>query len=315
MSNNLQTTATTKTLEELGLGQNEAVLYEILLKTMDASIPYLLKNSSFSRTMLYYILGNLESFGLIKAEKKGKKTVYNVEPPEKLAEMVEDRAKEFHKQKDLLHDAMGDLYSTYRLAHNKPGVKFFEGLEGFKTVTNDSLKAQGEILTFLDVDATQKYASGINQEYVKERIKKGIPKRQIAVDTPFTRARYKNYSPLLEVRLMPPAVSPFKTSVQIYNNTVSFSTLNDKKMIGVIVEDEQIAQLHRSLFEYVWHTLPALPSAQNKPSAPATPDKKVAQDKKIEPAPAAPQSATPAKEPTLQEKMLSNLGSAPSDSK
>ncbi|MBI5729116.1 MAG: hypothetical protein HY983_02665 [Candidatus Magasanikbacteria bacterium] len=310
MSKEPQTSTIQNTLIELGLAENEAKLYEILLATPNATIPALKQKSPLSRTMLYYVLKSLGDYGLVETAEVGKKTVYNAAPPEQLAEFFVDREKELKRQKDMLGDVLGDLRSTYLLAHQKLGVRFFEGLDGFKTVTFDSLKAQGEILTFLDVDATQKYATEINAAYVKERVKRGITKRQIAVDSPATRERYKDYRPLLDVRLMPAGFKPFQTSVQIYNNTVSFATLNDSKMIGVIIEDEQITQMHRSLFEYVWSTLPALPSVQNLSRAAAVPDKPAAT---VQPPPV--QNVPTAKEPTLQERMLADLGGASSDSK
>lgn len=261
MSNTPKPSTTAATLAELGLSQNEAILYEILLKTAEATIPGLLKTTPFSRTLLYYILGNLEAYGLITSAKVGSKTAYSAEPPEKLAEMVAENEKDFQKQKDLLKNVMGDLYSTYRLAHNKPGVKFFEGPEGIKEVTFDSLKATKVIYTFLDIEAIQKYAPEVNKNYVAERIKRGIFKKQVCLDTPFARERYKILPPkdrLLEVRFIKRETNPFKTGLQIYDDTISYSTLTPDKQIGVIISDANIAAMQRSLFEYIWDTLPPL---------------------------------------------------------
>jgi len=125
-------------------------------------------------------------------------------------------------------------------------------------VINDSLSAKGDILTYLDVEATQKYISGQNKEYVNKRVELGIHKRMIAPNTPATRERYRNYNPNIEVRLMPPDIKPFETSVQMYNDTISFSSLDEEKMIGVLIEDKKIVQLHKSIFEFVWKSLPKL---------------------------------------------------------
>ncbi len=253
MSNN----TTVSTLKELGLAKNEAVLYDALLKTTDATIPFLLKSTPFSRTLLYYLLGNLEGYGLITSEKKASKTHYNAEPPDKLAEMIQDREKEFHKQKDLLKNVMGDLHSTYRLAHNKPGVKFFEGEAGIREVTFDSLNATETIYTFADTEAVEKYVKNINADYVQARLKKGIAKKIIALDTAFSREHYKqSNSSLTEVRLIKASIAPFKTGMQVYNSTVSYSSLREDSKIGIIIVDPSIAQMQRSLFEYIWSTLP-----------------------------------------------------------
>lgn len=258
---NTPTNTIVRTLTDLGLSQNEAILYEILLKNPGATIPLLQQKSPFSRTMLYYILDILEGYGLITHKKAGKKTTYSVEPPQKLQDFVKDQEEELKRHKTLLTDVMADLTSAYNLAHNKPGVRFFEGPEGIKEVTLDSLKATGTIYTFIDMEAIEKYGKKMNAEYVAERIKLGIPKKQISLDTPYTRERYKQLPPLsrlLEVRLIPQALHPFKSGMQIYNDTISYSTLTDEAQIGVIIVDKNIANMHRSLFEYMWNSLPPL---------------------------------------------------------
>ena len=123
------------------------------------------------------------------------------------------------------------------------------------------------------MEAVEKYAKEINQAYVTERLQKKIPKKMIALDTPFTRERYHNAPPtskLLEVKLLPAALAPFKTGLQIYNNTISYSTLTAEKQIGVIIIDEQIARLQRTVFEYVWQTLPPLPNLLTNAATPPT---------------------------------------------
>lgn len=256
----------TQSLIDLGLGENDAKMYEILLANPDATIPFLKQKSPFSRTMLYYILESLEGYELLEKKETGKKTVYNAAPPEKLEEFIRDQEKELQRQKSMLKEVIVDLGSMYRLAHNKPGVRFYEGIDGVHEVTFDSLKATSTIYTFADTIAMEKYMGEINREYVKQRILKKIPKKIIAVDVPFVREHYRNINPeFTEVKLMPGNSLPFKTGTQIYNNTVSYSTLTDKKMIGVIIEDENISQMHRSVFEYVWNSLPKFMITGSKP--------------------------------------------------
>ncbi len=261
MPNEPTLSTTAKTLEELGLAKNEAILYEILLKTPAATIPYLVKNSPFSRTLLYYLLGNLESYGLLTVEGRGtgdgKKTTYIAEPPEKIAEMIGDREKEFHKQKDLLHNVMGDLYSTYRLAHNKPGVKFFEGEEGIREVLADSLTSNTIIYTYADIEAIVKYIDAINQEYVKKRDHLGLKKEAIIVDSPFARNYLKEYHrDTTDIKFIKGDVHPFQNVMQIYDGKISYLTLEGDTMIGVIISDPVIYRMHRSLFEFTWAKLP-----------------------------------------------------------
>lgn len=258
MSNIPQISPSIKALISLGLGQNEAILYEILLNNPNATSPLLRRLfPSSSRTSLYYVLANLEQYGLLTTTKQGKRITYQAAEPYKLKSFLTEQEKELERQKETIDSVVSDLNSVYRLATSKPGIKYFEGIEGNKEVLFDSLKATSEIYTFADTEAIEKFGKDTNAEYVKERLSKKIYKKIIAIDSTFSRSHYRNSNgEYTEVRLIQGSVHPFQLGTQIYNNTVSFTTLNEKKMIGVIIEDENIAQFHRSLFEYVWNSLP-----------------------------------------------------------
>jgi sugar-specific transcriptional regulator TrmB len=254
-------TNTAKVLSELGLGQNEAVLYETLLQKKDATIPMLKQNTPFSRTMIYYVLNNLERLNLVEITKIGKKTVYNASAPEKLHDFIKNREHSFVNKKKLLGDIIGELTGVYRLSHNKPGVRFFEGADVSELIY-DSLKAEKVIYTYSDPEGVEKFLKVENDQYIKKRIEKRIVKKIIALDTPFAREHYRgSASAFTEVRLIPPSLNPFKSAVQIYNSTVSYLTLTNGVKIGVIIEDPDIAQMNKSLFEYVWRTLPPFDSS------------------------------------------------------
>lgn len=240
-------------LTNLGLGENEANLYILLLKIPEASIPELVKRSDFSRTMLYHVLGNLKNAGLITEYKKGKKTVYNAEPPEKLEDFILAQERELKRQRNLLTDVSVDLRSLYRLGHNKPGVKFFEGKEGSKEALYDTLTATETVYAYVDLDAVQSYGDDINIPYVKKRRQLGIHKKLLVIDTPSARDYLKRQgSEMTEFRFLPKEMGYFATGMEIYNNKISYFTLNETDGMAVIIEDHGIYQMHRKMFEFLW---------------------------------------------------------------
>jgi len=245
-----------------GFEPSTAEIYVILAQNGELSVPQILAKTQLSRAGVYDALNILLAGEYLEYRKEGRSAFYKPVHPNKLYGLSEQKKRETALLEDEMRATIGSLIGSYNLSQNKPGVRFFEGEEGIKEVTFDSLEAKDGILTYLDVEATQKQIAEMNKEYVKKRVEKNILKKMIVPDTLATRERYKNYSPLLEVRLMPPSVKPFKTIVQIYNKKVSFSTLNEKKMIGVIIEDEQISELHRSIFEFVWNALPPFQTAK-----------------------------------------------------
>jgi sugar-specific transcriptional regulator TrmB len=240
-------------LKELGLGQNEAVLYEILLSSPKATIPVLRKKSPFSRTMLYYVLDNLANYELVATEKKGKKTVYNAEPSEKLEVFMKNQEKELKRQKGLLEDVIGSLKSSYQLALHRPGVRFFEGKEEIKKALYDSHNATETIYSYVDVDAVQTYFDTVNKEYVKKRESLQKNKKLLILDTRTARNYLKNQdAKYTEARLLPKNIQPLHTTLQIYNGKVLYLTARKDNLIGVMIEDKDIYKFHRQLFEAWW---------------------------------------------------------------
>jgi sugar-specific transcriptional regulator TrmB len=202
-------------------------------------------------------LGNLADLELANTKKIGKKTVYNAAPPEKLEEFLADQEKELSRQKNTLTQIMGDLGSVYRLAHNKPGVRFFEGIEGIKEVLEDTLRnnTQKMILTFSDAAGYSTYLKDWNTNYYAPKRKKlGIFEKVIIPDSPKALEFLRNYksNEVTEVLFVDHKNYPFKTEINIYENKISFVTFSEKTHIGVIINNDEIVHTLTSVFNLLW---------------------------------------------------------------
>ena len=250
-------------LHAIGLTQGEAEIYEILLNLGPSPARAILKKTKLKRGNVYNILDALAAQGLIsKKDEKGAKTIFTPNSPNALAELLAKKAEEARQGTQQLADILDNLKSLYALVQEKPAVRFFEGEEGIRKVLYDSLSAKDGIYTFADTEAVEQNVKQLNQGYVKKRLEMQISKKIIARDTPFSREHYKKAaSPLTEIRFIPSSFKPFETGMQTYNDTVAYMTLREQKLIGVIIEDKSIAQMHKSLFEYIWSTLPPAPAA------------------------------------------------------
>lgn len=240
-------------LSQTGLSQEQAVVYEALIKhgALPAS-----KISSFAglkRGLTYKILGELEALGLVeKKDEVGKVLRFEGVHPLRMRDFVEKKMQESKDAKEVLETVLPKLVSDFNLVSGKPGIQFYEGEEGVKQITAHSLGAKTEIYSYVDNDAVDKYLPKENKRYVAERVRRGITKKIISPDTPHTREIAKSFAEeLLEARVLPIEKS-LNTVMQIYDNTISYLTINDERMIGVIIDDPFIARMHRTMFEYLW---------------------------------------------------------------
>lgn len=253
-------------LTTAGLSPAQAVVYEYLLHNGSVTAGTIAKALRLERTLVYRLLTEMtESDLVIKKDAVGKVAVYAAAHPGKIKELARKKEEQAKNAQSALDGVLGRLTSDFNLASGRPGVRFFEGIEGIREVAFDNLTTNGEILAYLDMDVLYKNIPEINDEYVKVRRRLKIKKRNLVNDTPGNRAILADYNrDITDVRTiqLPHRDMLFKSMLQIYDNKVSYMTFQKDKWIGVIIEDANIADLHRELYEYTWQQ--AKPLSDNK---------------------------------------------------
>lgn len=243
-------------LERAGLNENEAQVYEILLDNGQlgiAKIGALAPN--IKRTNLYSVLYSLRDKELIEQALCGGKINFRVNHPNELENYIEKKSEDLNVTKKEISALLPSMISNFNLAYHKPGVKIFEGEEGIEKIVADSLNSKTEIFSFVDVEAVEKYLHEVNVKYVRERERLGKKKRILVTNSEYNKEYFKKLGPeVTDVRYIDFDLGQFCTNMQIYDNKISYLTLNPDGMIGIIIEDKNIAHLNKGLFEYIWST-------------------------------------------------------------
>lgn len=242
-----------KILIEAGLSEEQAAIYSALLDKGPMKAGSLSSWTGIKRGLIYKVLDQLENMGLI-SQKGGDGTVavFAPEHPSRLAEMMERKERSLALSKETVMFSLGTLSSKFNLLSGKPNVQFYEGEEGIKKISDDSLSSKTEILSYIDNEAVNKYMATINKEHIENRKQLKIKKKMLAVDSEYIRERVKTMDKeTTEVRIIPKSES-FGTAMQIYDNKVSYITLTENKKIGIIIEDTNITQMHKIIFQALW---------------------------------------------------------------
>lgn len=250
-------TSYTKQLVESGLTQNQAILYELLIKSGPLRASNIVRRlgNSLSRPMVYLILNELVSLGLVEKDlMSGKVARFIPAHPTRIQDIAETR----RKNADLVADAAASLIprivSEYNLATGKPEIYVYEGIKGIEKVLNDSLTSKTIIYTYADIESVVKNIDEINRQYATKRDSLGINKKAILLDTPFAREYMKGYhQEVTDIKLVSVAEAPpFKSALEIYDGKVAYITFAPDKMIGVIIHDPYLYEMHKYMFEYTW---------------------------------------------------------------
>lgn len=243
-------------LTQSGLTKDQASIYAALLKkgslpareaTLEAGVP---------RTLGYAVLSQLIEIGLVsKSKKKGSATHFSPVHPSVLEDSIASQQKSAEHAAASLKAILPDLSSLYNLATGRPGVRFYEGLDGIKEVLHDTLTAKEAIYTYADLEMIEKHIGEINRDYVKAREKLDIKKRALLLDTQENRFLLEGYhQKVTDVKLIKADAAPFKTVMQIYDGKISYFTLGVEQLVGVIITDPHIYDMHKTLFNVLWNS-------------------------------------------------------------
>lgn len=239
-------------LQKLGLNEKEVKVYLAALELGYAPVQNIAKKAGINRATTYFIIDGLLNRGLMTQIEKDKKTYYAAEDPRGLEVIIDKKIKDAEEAKGIFKEVLPQLESIYNLSAEKPKVRYYEGLEGIQAMRAEFIEvAQKEILGFVSLDQLLKYFPAQETELTQKRIKKGIKSRVIYTREAGPVEKGTDQAALREARYVPKSKINLVTDVSIYGNRVSMVFLKEK-MGGVIIENNELADTMRAIFELAW---------------------------------------------------------------
>lgn len=240
-----------KILKEYGLSEKQARVYLACLELGSSSVLKISRKSDVPRSTCELILEFLQKKGLVSSFKKKKIRNFSIDDPRKLIDLEKEKI-------TLIERAMPEFLALYGQAKTRPAVRFYQGQQGMKTILEEVLDEADEVLSFSS--AVELFDTLITYfpEFVKRRIQKKIPARVILRDSPKAKERQAlGRSELREVRIIPPTPQ-FHASVFIWKNKIAMFSFEKNDLIALLIESQELAQIHRVWFDLFWQTLPTV---------------------------------------------------------
>lgn len=234
-------------LKNFGLSDNEAKVYLAALELGQGTVQELGKKAGVKRTTVYTTIEGLKQKGLVSQTKKGKKTFFAAESPERLVQLSERR----HQQ---LKKALPELKSIYNIAGAKPKLMFYEGREGYLAVYENILKDKPKELLVIAsyADFCRHIDADYEEDWIKRRVKTGIKLRWLDSETKLTRLmQAEDKKSLREIRFLPKGFS-FTSTMFIYQDKVIIVSGKQKEFMAVVIENSEFYQMFKQLFEMLW---------------------------------------------------------------
>lgn len=242
-----------KDLTNLGLKSKEAKIYLSALELGYASVLEIAKKAEINRPTAYVVLESLMKKGLISTFEKGKKRYFTAESPEKFKDLLQNEQIRLKQKEEEIKKVIPELNIMYNLGGEKPKVRFFEGKEGLRSIRDDIIKARVERLDqIVPLDEVYRVLPPSPTDHRKEMARKlkNIPERIIYT------SKKGNFLPKKEGtkdrRYVPIDKFPFSAEINIYCNKLAIATYKGK-IIGVIIESQEIANTMKYIFELSWN--------------------------------------------------------------
>lgn len=230
------------------LTPSQAEILDFLYQNKEAKASEIAKKIRKSRTIVYKDLKELEKLEFVeKKEKPNQVALFSAGHPFLLKKLLDQKETQLKKDKEALNNYLPDILSSFNLAHNRPGIRFFEGVEGLRKIYEEILDDGKDfhlIRTAYEPTYNDKIAP-IVEEFIAKRVKKNIKVTAIVpsdVDDPEKDARWlmKRLNVEKEAYTAPVEIDIFGDKVAI----LSFG----EELVGMIIESKQIAQSLKQIF-------------------------------------------------------------------
>lgn len=242
-------------LKKIGLSENEAKVYLALLELGSSTAQQVAQKAELKRPTTYVQLESLMKRGLVTSFEKGVKTLFRAEDPEHLKQVLEKEKEEQKEKVGALEKILPGLGNLYLSAGERPRVRFFDGIEGLKTIQDEFLKSKAiEIKSIVNIDDVLALFPAHPKEYAPKRVRKGIKSKLIYTHQEGDILKESDARMLRESKFIPPENFPFSGDLAIYANNVAIS-VHRKRPFGVVLESEEIAKSLEAVFDLLWEKM------------------------------------------------------------
>ncbi len=238
-------------MQKLGLNEKETLVYLAALELGYASAQNIAKKAGINRATTYFVIEGLMKRGLMTQIEKDKKTFFAAEEPKGLSVIVERKERDAEEMKNILKNILPQLESIYNLSAEKPKIRYYEGLQGIETMRMEFLNVNAkETFGFISLDRLLKHSSQ-QDKYTHRRVEKKVKSKVIYTrkDGPLEGATDNKM--LREARYVPQNKFNFANDISVYGDRLSIVFL-EGKLGGVMIENKELADMMRAIFELAW---------------------------------------------------------------
>ena len=245
-------------LQAAGIDGNKADFYLASLELGESTVASIAQKAGIGRTNAYEVLDRLLADGLVATVQKGARSYVIPQDPIALLRRIE-------AQRQLVQEVLPRLRSIHNSAGGQPKVRYFPGIEGIKTVLNETLECQSKELRAVMSNSELFEMPGIEviRGIVARRVRAGINLRVIRSGPGDTRDLWRSSTRDRRELRFAPADFEVGITTYLYDDTVAFIS-SRAEHYALSIQSAEFFAFECSLFEVLWST--STPDRSDKPA-------------------------------------------------
>jgi sugar-specific transcriptional regulator TrmB len=237
-----------KSLQEMGLSDQEAAIYMALLKTGGLAASLVAKETGLRRTTAYAILKGMTRKGFVTVFVRKGRQVFVAEKPQSVAGYFEKRLKNFSEGIPML-----ELLEKKQLKSG--GLRFIESVDELKRFYAGILREyRGRSYDALgNSNAWQGLEPEFFIQYRKDRANAGIRTR-VLITADSGPASPTDPALLREVKFLPKNYA-FKSTMDIFDDKVLIIS-PEQTSLAIVIAVPAMVDIFKSTFQMLWDLMP-----------------------------------------------------------
>mgnify|MGYP001620110532 FL=1 len=241
-------------LQGIGLNEKEAKVYVALLQLGRGTAYYVAKHSGLKKPTTYVILEQLIKKGAVNKIPRENILRYVAVSPDELFSVAEA------KMSNAKH-VLPELKALSKGKDYKVSITYYESIDGIKEMYKKTLKAMEnkEILGFYArAQKNSPEMMSLWEDWTNKREERGISVRGITTEDVKTIEWVKSKTRhLLNLKIVSSEEYDSNVSIEVCDNFVQI--ISSQYLQGVLIDNPDIANTMRQIFEMVWKGRPEKP--------------------------------------------------------
>lgn len=246
-----------KVLLDLGLNESEIKIYLHLNKNHVQTVKQLSEITSINRTTLYRYLNSLAKKGLIEwiIDERGAKV--QTTSPNNLALFLKNKKIQLTTIEQELPQLINDLSTQKPSEIFNTQIRYYKGIEGIQQLFWNVLQSQETTRSYAPLRRREfispKFEEQLEEEWVFRQLKDRVIANENRMDY-IKKSFTDSFKKVLDIRVISSSKLYITNDITIYDNTLAIASLEKDNLVGIEIENKEIAKTQKSIFDLVWST-------------------------------------------------------------